>query len=171
MASDFYVFTRLYDVKTVGFRYFNVFGPRQDPDGAYTAIIPRWISAMLNGEPVYIKGTGETSRDFCYVENVVQVNLLAALTNNPAAINQVYNTAVNERTTLNGLYAKLQQRLLPHRDHLRESRPVHLEFRKGDVLHSQADIAKARELLGYIPTHNLDQGLDSALGWYMNNLK
>jgi UDP-N-acetylglucosamine/UDP-N-acetyl-alpha-D-glucosaminouronate 4-epimerase len=165
-----YVFTRLYDVETVGFRYFNVFGPRQDPDGAYAAVIPRWISAMLKGEPVCINGTGETSRDFCYIENVVQINLLAAVTTNPAAINQVYNTAVNERTTLNDLYAKLRHRLLPHCDSLRESEPIHLEFRKGDVLHSQADIGKAKELLGYVPTHTLDQGLDSALGWYMKNL-
>jgi UDP-N-acetylglucosamine 4-epimerase len=164
------VFARTYGVETIGLRYFNVFGPRQDPDGAYAAVIPKWIAAMIKGETVSINGTGETSRDFCFVENVVQMNLLAATCADPAAVNQVYNTAVNARTSLNELFAKLHERLLPHYPHLRDFKPAYRDFRKGDVLHSQADIGKAARLLGYDPTHNIDRGLDAALSWYISNL-
>lgn len=164
------VFNQLYALATIGLRYFNVFGPRQDPEGAYAAVIPRWIAAMVKGEDVFINGTGETSRDYCYVENVVQINLLAATTETSAAINQVYNVALNERTSLNDLFAKLRQRLLPYYNHLRDYQPVFRDFRKGDVLHSQADISKARRLLGYAPTHTIDQGLDAALEWYRENI-
>jgi len=164
------VFARTYGLDGIGLRYFNVFGPRQDPEGAYAAVIPKWIAAMIKGETVCINGTGETSRDFCYVENVVQMNLLAATCADPAAVNQVYNTAVNARTSLNELFAKLHGRLLRHYPHLRGCSPVYRDFRAGDVLHSQADIGKAAKLLGYVPTHTIDDGLDAALPWYMANL-
>jgi UDP-N-acetylglucosamine 4-epimerase len=164
------VFARTYGVEAIGLRYFNVFGRRQDPDGAYAAVIPKWIATMIKGETVYINGTGETSRDFCYVENVVQMNLLAATADNREAANQVFNTALNARTSLNELFAMLRDRLIPHYSHLRDCLPVYRDFRQGDVLHSQADIGKARRLLGYEPTHSIDRGLDAALEWYMNSL-
>jgi UDP-N-acetylglucosamine 4-epimerase len=160
------VFARVYGIKSIGLRYFNVFGARQDPNGAYAAVIPRWVSSLIKNEPVHINGDGETSRDFCFVENVVQVNLLAALTENPKAINQVYNVALNERTSLNQLYKLIYDRLLPQYPHLKNFKPVYREFRAGDVLHSQADITKAKTLLNFEPTHRIDQGLDVALKWY-----
>ncbi len=164
------VFGRCYGLEAVGLRYFNVFGRRQDPEGAYAAVIPRWIAALLRGETVYINGTGETSRDFCYVANAVQANLLAATTTDPAAVNQVYNVAVHARTDLNALYEKLRSRLLPLRSELASAKPVYRDFRPGDVLHSQADIGKAGRLLGYAPTHTIDLGLDEALEWYAQSL-
>ncbi|MEI6209329.1 MAG: SDR family oxidoreductase [Desulfuromonadales bacterium] len=164
------VFARTYGMELIGLRYFNVFGPRQDPEGAYAAVIPCWIRALIKGEAVYINGNGETSRDFCFVKNVIQMNLLAATSTEPNAVNQVYNTAVNARTDLNGLFSKLHSRLLPHFPHLHDCKPVYRDFRKGDVLHSQADISKGSRLLGYAPTHSIDQGLDAALPWYMANL-
>ena len=164
------IFTRIYDMETIGLRYFNVFGPRQDPYGAYAAVIPSWIAAMIKGEPVFINGTGETSSDFCYVGNVMQMNVLAATADNWEAINQVYNTALNERTSLNELFEKLRLRLLPHYENLCSFNPVYRDFRTGDVLHSQADISKAQRLLGYSPTHSIDQGLDAAMEWYMRNV-
>jgi UDP-N-acetylglucosamine 4-epimerase len=164
------VFARSYGIQTIGLRYFNVFGPRQDPDGAYAAVIPRWVASLIKGEQVYINGTGETSRDFCFVENVIQMNILAATTENPEAVNQVYNTAVNARTSLNELYAMLRDRLLPHYGHLAGAEPIYRDFRKGDVMHSQADIGKGWRLLGYEPTHTIDQGLDTALQWYISNV-
>lgn len=163
------VFARCYGVECIGLRYFNVFGPRQDPDGAYAAVIPRWIAAMIKGEPTHINGDGETSRDFCFVENAVQANLLAATTSNPAAINQVFNVALNARTSLIQLFATLRKRLLPFCPHLRDYEPIYQDFRAGDVRHSQADIGKARRLLGYKPTHTVEQGLEQALEWYRNN--
>jgi len=164
------VFATSYGMETIGLRYFNVFGPRQDPEGAYAAVIPCWLRALIKGETIYINGSGQTSRDFCYIQNVVQMNLLAATSTEPGAVNQVYNTALNARTTLNELFEKLRERLLPHYRHLAGCTPVHRDFRAGDVLHSQADITKASELLGYQPSHTIDQGLDAALGWYMANL-
>src|SRR5437016_7500012 len=164
------VFARCYSVETIGLRYFNVFGPRQDPDGAYAAVIPKWIAAMMKNAPVRINGDGETSRDFCYVENVVQMNLLSATTTNPKAVNQVYNVALNERTSLNELFALLRERLLPHYPRLQRYKPEYRDFRAGDVRHSQADIRKARRLLSFAPTHRIDQGLDAALDWYRRNL-
>lgn len=164
------VFARTYGMEMIGLRYFNVFGPRQDPEGAYAAVIPRWIRALIKGETVYINGSGETSRDFCFVENVIQMNLLAATIADSAAVNQVYNTAVNARTTLNELFGKLHERLLPHYPHLLGCTPVHRDFRAGDVLHSQADVSKAIRLLGYHPSHTIDAGLDESLLWYMANL-
>jgi UDP-N-acetylglucosamine 4-epimerase len=164
------VFARSYGMKLAGLRYFNVFGPRQDPHGAYAAVIPRWVAAMIEGRPVQIHGDGETSRDFCYVDNAVQVNLLAALTSSEAARNEVYNVAVGDRTTLNELYL-LQRELLSARfAHVATQTPIHGEFRAGDVRHSQADISKAARLLGYAPTHRIREGLAEALAWYVANL-
>ncbi|NTW42979.1 MAG: Vi polysaccharide biosynthesis UDP-N-acetylglucosaminuronic acid C-4 epimerase TviC [Anaerolineaceae bacterium] len=164
------VFARCYGLEAIGLRYFNVFGPRQDPEGAYAAVIPKWIAAMIKGEPVYINGTGETSRDFCYVENVVQMNVLAAMTSNKEAVNQVFNTAVNAKTDLNQLFEMLRTRLEKDFDHLKNFKPIFRDFRAGDVKHSLADIGKARELLGYMPSHTVELGLDQALEWYKKAL-
>jgi UDP-N-acetylglucosamine 4-epimerase len=153
------VFGKTYGLQSIGLRYFNVFGPRQDPEGDYAAVIPKWISSMIKGEPVYIHGDGETSRDFCYIANVVQANLLAVSTTNTEAVNQVYNVAVGGRTTLNELYAILKQNLISSCPHLKDNQVVYGKFRAGDVMHSLASIDKARERLGYHPTHNIGQGL------------
>jgi UDP-N-acetylglucosamine 4-epimerase len=164
------VYARCYGVQTIGLRYFNVFGPRQDPCGAYAAVIPLWIAAMIEQRPVVINGDGESSRDFCFVANAVQANLLAALTDKPAAINQIYNIALNARTSLNELYMMLHGLLVERYPHLRDDQPQYGEFRAGDVRHSQADISKAADLLGYAPTHDLERGLKQALRWYIGQL-
>ena len=161
------VFGKTYDMQSIGLRYFNVFGPRQDPNGAYAAVIPKWIASMIQGEPIYINGDGETSRDFCFIANVVQANLLAATMTNPAAVNQVYNVAVGDRTTLNELYARLQSNLLPRYLHLQNARPVYRDFRAADVRHSLADISKAGTFLGYQPAYRIGEGLQIAMGWYV----
>jgi UDP-N-acetylglucosamine 4-epimerase len=163
------VFGRCYGMETIGLRYFNVFGPRQDPEGAYAAVIPKWIAAMIRNEKVEINGDGKTSRDFCYIANVVQANLKAA-TGKRGAVNQAYNVAAGERTTLNELFHLLRERLLPRHSHLKNFKPIHRDFRAGDVRHSLADISKARRLLGYKPTHDIRGGLDEALSWYEANL-
>lgn len=160
------VFARNYGLETIGLRYFNVFGARQDPQGAYAAVIPKWVTAMLGGQTVIINGDGETSRDFCYVANVIQANLLAATTAHKAAINQIYNVAVGGRATLNELHRMIRDRVGRIRPHLEIRDPVYHSFRAGDIRHSNADIGKARELLGYTPTHTLEQGMDEAIGWY-----
>ena len=157
-------------MKSIGLRYFNVFGPRQDPDGAYAAVIPRWISALLQQRPVHIYGDGETSRDFTFVENVIQANLLAATCPNPKAHDQVFNIAVGERTTLNDLFQYLQSALRRVDPSLPKQKPVYQEFRPGDVRHSHASIEKAQLLLAYSPTHKLEQGLDVAMEWYQARL-
>lgn len=164
------VFARSYDFKTIGLRYFNIFGPRQDPNGAYAAVIPKWIDSMIKGEPVYINGDGETSRDFCFIENVRQINLLAATSENPEATNHVYNVAVGDRTTLNQLYEQLLLNLLPAYPHLHGVKPVYRDFRGGDVRHSLADISKSARLLGYQPTHHIGEGLKVAMDWYVQQL-
>jgi nucleoside-diphosphate-sugar epimerase len=151
---------------SIGLRYFNIFGRRQDPEGAYAAVIPKWIKAMIHNDPVYINGDGETSRDFCFIDNAVQANLLAATTQNPEALNQVYNVAVGERTTLNQLYSTLKTLLAPRHPHLADAAPEYRDFRPGDVRHSLADIAKAGTLMGYTPTHRIGQGLTEAMTWY-----
>lgn len=160
------VFGRCYGFASIGLRYFNVFGARQDPEGAYAAVIPRWTRAMLLGEDVLIHGDGETSRDFCFVANAVQANLLAATTENEAAMNQIYNVALNARTSLNRLFELLRDALAEHDPSLVTLKPRYGEYRAGDVRHSQADISKARELLGYSPSHQLEDGLRIAMPWY-----
>ena len=160
-------FSKCYGMECVGLRYFNVFGPRQDPKGPYAAVIPRWIAAMIENRPLHINGDGETSRDFCYVANAVQANLVAALCPSNDAVSQIYNVAVGERTTLDQLFRILKSRLLPHCPHLKNLAPVYFPARPGDVRHSQAHISKAQSLLGYEPTHNVEQGLDETLKWYM----
>lgn len=160
------VFARTYGFQTIGLRYFNVFGPRQDPDGAYAAVIPKWVAAILKREPVTILGDGETSRDFCYIANVVQANLLAATATRADAVNQVYNVAVNDRTTLNQLFAMIRDGLAQADPALASAQAVYKDFRPGDVRHSQANIGKAQRLLGYEPTHRIEQGMAEALAWY-----
>ena len=161
------VFARCYGIETIGLRYFNVFGSRQDPEGPYAAVIPKWIEALLSAQPVPINGDGETTRDFCYVANVVQANLLAAITTHAPAVNQVYNIAVGTRTSLNQLFETLRELLSPFAQGLTGVRPEYRDFRAGDVRHSQADISKARHLLGFEPTHDLRAGLNEARGWYV----
>jgi UDP-N-acetylglucosamine 4-epimerase len=172
MTNELYagVYGQLHGMQTAGLRYFNVFGRRQDPEGAYAAVIPAWVAAMIRGREVRINGTGETSRDFCYVANVVQANILAATVENAEAFNQAYNVAVGRRTTLLELHEALRCRLAATRPALATARPAHGPFRAGDVLHSLADIDKARRLLGFEPTHTLEQGLDEALAWYEVNV-
>lgn len=163
------VFGRLYGIETIGLRYFNVFGQRQDPSGPYAAVIPRWISKLVRGDVVEIYGDGLTSRDFCYVANVVQANILAATTSHPEAINTVFNVAVGSRTTLNELFQAILSVLRNTVSGLREAQPVYREFRPGDVRHSQADLTRARSILGYEPTHTLEAGLRCAIKWYLQN--
>ena len=195
------VFARCYGFNAVGLRYFNVFGPRQDPNGAYAAVIPKWIASLIKGEPVYINGDGETSRDFCFINNVVQANLLAATAcSSPAAteslplppgegrgegtsdtpdsprsvnespVNQVYNIAIGEQTTLNSLFILLFENLKLHGISV-NANPVYRKFRNGDVRHSLADISKARIHLGYIPVYKISMGLEMAMPWYLNFIK
>jgi len=163
------VFARSYGFGSIGLRYFNVFGKRQDPNGAYAAVIPKWVAAMIRGEDVVVNGDGETSRDFCYVENAVQANILAALAQ-PEGVNQVYNVAVNARTSLNQLFEYLAAELgkigIKY-----DKQPVYGDFRAGDVRHSQADISKAQRILGYQPMHDIVQGLEVAMPWYTQFLR
>lgn len=159
------VFARNYDFRAIGLRYFNVFGPRQDPNGAYAAVIPKWTASMIRGEPVYINGDGETSRDFCFVANAVQANVLAA-TALEEAKDEVYNVALSARITLNDLFTAIREQL----DDLAiggTREPEYRDFRPGDVRHSQADISKAKQHLGYAPSHTVIQGLAAAMSWYV----
>ena len=164
------VFAKTYGLQSIGLRYFNVFGPRQDPKGAYAAVIPKWISSLIAGEQVYINGDGETSRDFCYIENVIQANLLAASAQNPEAVNQVYNIAVGGRTTLNELYAQLKQNLIGSCPHLKYAKASYKDFREGDVRHSLANLDKAMKNLGYEPKYNVKEGLALVVPWYTAKL-
>lgn len=161
------VFARNYGFNAIGLRYFNVFGPRQDPSGAYAAVIPKWIASMIKGEDVYINGDGETSRDFCFIENAVQANILAACTQKFEALNQVYNVAVAQRTSLNELFASIQSQLTALKVELQIKEPCYRNFRDGDVRHSLASIEKAIDLLGYKPTQTIVQGLSLAMPWYL----
>jgi UDP-N-acetylglucosamine 4-epimerase len=163
------VFSRSYGLTSIGLRYFNVFGPRQDPGGAYAAVIPKWTSSMIRGETIFINGDGETSRDFCFIANTIAANLLAATTRNPEAINQIYNVALGDRTTLNELFIALKNAL--EKAGIEYSKePVYSDFRAGDVRHSQADIGKAQRLLGYLPTHRVASGIAQAMPWYVKTL-
>jgi UDP-N-acetylglucosamine 4-epimerase len=165
------VFGKTYGLQTIGLRYFNVFGPRQDPNGAYAAVIPKWIASLIKGEPVYINGDGETSRDFCFVANAVQINLLAAMSDNPEAVGQVYNVALGDRTTLNQLYDHLLNNLIAYFPDVRHAKPVYRDFRAGDVRHSLAEIQKAATLLGYEPAYRIGDGLKVAMKWYVESLR
>lgn len=164
------VFARTYDFKTIGLRYFNVFGKRQDPNGAYAAVIPKWTAAMIASDDVFINGDGETSRDFCFIENTVQANILAATTQNHDAKNQVYNVAVGDRTTLNDLFNAIKA-ALNENGVTYTKEPVYRDFRAGDVRHSQASIERIKNLLGYEPEFVIAQGIDQAMLWYTKFLK
>lgn len=163
------VFARTYDFKTIGLRYFNIFGKRQDPNGAYAAVIPKWTASLLQGDEVFVNGDGETSRDFCYIDNAVQANLLAATTTNSAAMNQVYNVALGDRTSLNDLYKLITASLAQHCQ-LPASKLSYRDFRAGDVRHSLADISKAQTLLGYAPTIKVGAGITAAMPWYVSKV-
>lgn len=163
------VFARTYGTEAIGLRYFNVFGPRQDPHGAYAAVIPQWVAALIEGRTLRINGDGETSRDFCFIDNVIQANLLAATAGSEAA-NQVYNVALNERTSLNQLHEMMRALLVGQFPHLESHKPEYVGFRAGDVRHSQADITKAATMLGFAPTHRIGEGLQQAMAWYVRNL-
>ena len=171
LANEIYasVYARSYDFPSIGLRYFNVFGPKQDPDGPYAAVIPKWLAAMIGGNDIEIFGDGSTSRDFCYVANAVQANLRAALSGDEAQ-NQVYNVAVGERTSLTELFGLLRDGLSRHQVHY-DKEPAYKDFRRGDVRHSEADISKAGSLLGYSPTHRIAEGIAEALPWYLRSAK
>jgi len=156
-------FSDLYEYKTIGLRYFNVFGFMQDPEGAYAAVIPKWIDSMIKGEQIYINGDGETSRDFCFIENAIQANLLAAMTTNEKSLNQIYNVAINEQTSLNELYKILSEEI----GEAITKKPIYRDFREGDIRHSRADISKAEKLLGYTPTDFVEDGLKKTIKWYI----
>jgi UDP-N-acetylglucosamine 4-epimerase len=164
------VFARTYSFKAIGLRYFNVFGKRQDPNGAYAAVIPKWTAAMIAGDDVFINGDGETSRDFCFIDNTVQANILAATTADDAAKNQVYNVAVGDRTTLNDLFNAIKAALNENGVNYTKD-AVYRDFRAGDVRHSQASIAKIEKALGYAPEFRIDVGIQLAMQWYVQNLK
>jgi len=180
-ANEMYadVFAKVYGLETIGLRYFNVFGPRQDSNGPYAAVIPRWFAALKEGQEVYIYGDGETSRDFCFVENVIQANILAACTKNPDALNQVFNIACGVRTTLNELFNLIREIVFSsitssdlsdsydHSSFIIQHSPIYKEFRPGDIRHSLADISKAKTLLGYIPEYSIKKGLEKAGKWYL----
>jgi UDP-N-acetylglucosamine 4-epimerase len=151
-------------------RYFNIFGKRQDPNGAYAAVIPKWVSEILNKKDVFINGDGETSRDFCYIDNTIQINLLAATTDNDEATDQVYNVALNDRTSLNKLYKMIEDRIIERTKGLKKKEPIYIDYREGDIRHSQANIDKAKKLLKYDPKHMISDGMDEVIDWYINSL-
>lgn len=164
------VFAKTYGFQTIGLRYFNVFGKRQNPNGAYAAVIPKWTSAMIQNQDVTINGDGETSRDFCYIKNAIQANILAATTENVEAKNQVYNVAVGDRTTLNDLFSAIRTELNNNKVTY-SKQALYKDFRAGDVRHSQADIGKINKNLGYIGQYNVLQGIEEAMPWYIGFLK
>ncbi len=164
------VFARPYGFKATGLRYFNVFGPRQNPNGAYAAVVPKWFASMLHGEPVYINGDGETSRDFCYVDNAVQANILAACARNEQALGEIYNVAFGEITTLNQLFYLIRDQLTEKAAGISLQEPVYRDFRAGDVRYSLADISKAHRLIGYSPQYSVRTGMEKAANWYIGSL-
>ena len=164
------VFAACYGFQSIGLRYFNVFGPRQDPEGPYASVIPAWLGALLRGETAYINGDGAAARDYCHVDNVVQANLLAATVEDEQALGQAYNVAVGEQTTLNELFELMRGQLAERLPHLRNARAVHRAPRRGDMLLSKADIGKAAQLLGYRPVFDLRSGLAQTIDWYMQHL-
>jgi UDP-N-acetylglucosamine 4-epimerase len=164
------VFGSCYGMEIIGLRYFNIFGPRQDPEGAYAAVIPKWFEALLTGQPIYINGDGETSRDFCFVDNAVEANLLAAMTRHPEAPGKFYNVACGQRTTLNELFSLLRDLVASRFPEAARTRPIRREERPGDVRHSLADVSLARKFLGYEPRVRIKEGLDQAAVWYFQTL-
>lgn len=176
MTNELYagVFTKTYGTETIGLRYFNVFGKRQNPDGAYAAVIPKWVSSLIKGEDVYINGDGETSRDFTYIANVIQMNILAGLTTNEKAFGEAFNVAVGGRNTLNELYRIIQDRLsglkIENHESISKREPIYRDFRTGDIRHSNADITKAKTLVGYAPSHTIYQGMEEAIEWYVDHV-
>ncbi len=162
------VFASCYGLQSIGLRYFNVFGRRQDPNGAYAAVITRWIGELMHGKTPTINGDGETSRDFCYIDNTIQANILAAATDNKEAVNQVYNVAFGDRTSLNELFRMIRDSLAEFKTGIKDIEAVHGDFRPGDVRHSQADISKAAELLGYKPSHSVSEGMRETVKWFFN---
>lgn len=164
------IFAGCYGFPSVGLRYFNVFGPRQDPNGAYAAVIPAFFSTLILDKPSVIYGEGDTARDFCYIDNVVQANLLAATAADPAALNEAYNVACGEQTSLLELFDLVKAALAPRLPRVRHARPVHRETRRGDIKLSLADISKARRLLGYEPAWPVRRGLEKTAEWYLANL-
>ncbi len=163
------VFNRTYGFRSIGLRYFNIFGRRQDPEGAYAAVMPQWFAGLIKGEDTFINGDGETSRDFCYIDNCVQANLLAATVSDESATDQVYNVAYGQRTTLNELYQMIRERVAAVHPASSSQEPIYRDFRAGDVRHSLADISKAEKLLGYSPEYSVSSGLDEAAKWYLEN--
>ncbi|SFV52712.1 UDP-glucose 4-epimerase [hydrothermal vent metagenome] len=164
------VFQKVYGMETLGLRYFNVFGRRQDPNGAYAAVIPKWIGSLLTEEDVFINGDGETSRDFTYIDNVIQMNLLAGTTTNTEAFGEAFNVAVGGRNTLNELYTLINKELTYHIETFSERKAIYRDFRAGDIRHSNANILKAQNFVGYTPTHNIYQGMAEAIEWYIENI-
>ncbi len=165
------VFAKTYGMTCIGLRYFNIFGKRQDPNGAYAAVIPKWVVDMMNGAPVFINGDGETSRDFCYIDNAVQANILAAFSPQAKESNEIYNIAYGQRITLNDLFESIKSTLEKNQYRLESFKPVYKDFRPGDVRHSLADISKAAKNIGYAPTHSVREGLEEAIAWYLWNAK
>jgi UDP-N-acetylglucosamine 4-epimerase len=165
------VFQKCYGMETIGLRYFNVFGKRQDPNGAYAAVIPKWIGQILSEENLFINGDGETSRDFTYIENVIQANILAGTTDNKKAFGEAFNTAIGGKETLNNLHKAIVQGLQKNLPELDIKEAIYREFREGDIRHSNANIDKIKELLGYEPTHSLERGLSESISWYINDFK
>ena len=164
------VFARTYGLESIGLRYFNVFGKRQDPNGAYAAVIPKWVSTFFKGEQPTIHGDGETSRDFCYIDSAIQANLLAATSQDGEALNKTYNVAYGERTTLNQLFQMIRDNLIPYKPEIESIKPKYGPFREGDVRHSLADISRARDLLGYEPEYDVAKGMKESIKWYVCNL-
>ena len=165
------VFQKCYGMEAIGLRYFNVFGKRQDPNGAYAAVMPKWISQILKGEDVFINGDGETSRDFTYIDNVVQANILAGTTTNEKAFGEAFNTAIGGRETLNNLYQAIVKGIKENLPNLEINEPIYRDFRAGDIRHSNANIDKIKELLGYEPTHTLESGLKESIAWYIQDIQ
>lgn len=171
MTNELYagVFFKTYNIETIGLRYFNVFGRRQNPNGAYAAVIPKWVGSLLVNEDVFINGDGETSRDFTYIDNVIQMNLLAGTIINTDAFGEAFNVAVGGRNTLNELYSLINKKLITHNQDFQEQQATYRDFRAGDIRHSNADISKAQKLVGYAPTHDIYQGMEEAIQWYIKN--
>ena len=164
------VFQKTYGMETLGLRYFNVFGRRQDPNGAYAAVIPKWVGSLLENENIFINGDGETSRDFTYIDNVIQMNLLAGTTENAEAFGEAFNVAVGGRNTLNELYALINKELKKHLLAFTEKKATYRDFRAGDIRHSNADISKAKTFVGYAPSHTIYQGMEEAIEWYIESI-